>query len=73
LEDKVSWLIPFLLSLAHWCRPHWVVFSGGGRWSTKESEKTYQSLGSRTLHTFTSGAVRIQLNKDGVKVTPFVK
>lgn len=62
-----------LPGLAKWCRPNWVIFSGGGRWNTDETEKAYQAVGGRTLHTFSSGAIRVQFDAAGIRVTPFLQ
>ena len=60
-------------SLAEWCRPDWVVFSGDGRWTLPEIDATYQAVGSRTFHTFQSGAVEVTIDNGGVTVDTFIK
>lgn len=59
--------------LAAWCKPRWVVFSGDGRWSLPEIDSTYRAVGSQTLHTHNCGAIRVQINAEGVHVSPFVE
>ncbi len=59
--------------LAAWCRPDWVVFSGDGRWSLPEIDATYRAVGSRTIHTFKSGAVEATIDKQGATVKSFLK
>jgi competence protein ComEC len=59
--------------LAEWCKPHWVVFSGDGRWNLKEIDSTYRAVGSRTLHTYNCGAIQVRIDGDGVKVKQFVE
>jgi competence protein ComEC len=59
--------------LAKWCKPHWVVISGDGRWSRSEVEAPYCAVGGRVLHTHDGGAIQVQINADGVQVSPYVK
>lgn len=59
-------------TLAAWCRPRRVVFSDDGRRNPRAVIATYRAIGSETLHTCTCGAIRVEIGKDGVKVTPFV-
>jgi competence protein ComEC len=59
--------------LAAWCRPAWVVFSGDERWSLPEIDATYQAVGSRTLHTFLSGAVEVSIDQRGASVETFLQ
>jgi competence protein ComEC len=58
--------------LARWCTPAWVVFSDDGRWNLPEIDATYQAVGSQTLHTNDSGAIEVQIDAHGVRVTPFL-
>ena len=60
-------------ALAHWCRPRWVVFSDDGRLNTPEIDRTYQSLGGQTLHTWNSGAVHVAIDAAGIEVSPMLK
>lgn len=58
--------------LAAWCKPAWVVFSNGGRWSSSEIDASYRAVGSQTLHTHENGAIQVRLDAQGVRVTPVV-
>lgn len=59
--------------LAAWSRPDWVVLSGDGRWSLPEIDATYQAVGSRTLHTFLTGAVEVIIDKNGATIVTFLE
>jgi competence protein ComEC len=59
--------------LAAWCKPHWVVFSGDGRWSLPEIDSTYRAVGGKSLHTHDCGAIRVQLDGEDVRVSQFVE
>ena len=60
-------------ALARWCRPRWVVFSDDGHLNTPEIDRTYQSLGGQTLHTWNSGAVHVRIDPAGIEVLPTLK
>jgi competence protein ComEC len=60
-------------ALARWCRPRWVVFSDDGHLNTPEIDRTYQSLGGQTLHTWNSGAVHVRIDPAGIEVSPLLK
>ena len=62
-----------LPKLAEWCKPHWVVFSGDGRWSLPEAEVPYRAVGGRVLHTFVGGAINVRIDETGVSVSEFLK
>jgi competence protein ComEC len=53
--------------LAGWATPNWVVISGSRRWDTEPIEAEYKAIGSRVLHTADLGAVRIRLDRAGVR------
>ena len=59
--------------LAAWCKPRWVVFSGDGRWDLPEIDATYHAVGAETLHTCNCGAIRAQIDTEGVRVSQFVE
>jgi competence protein ComEC len=59
--------------LAKWCTPHWVVFSGDGRWSLAETEAPYRAVGSQVLHTFDGGAIQVRIGTEGVYVSSFLQ
>ena len=60
-------------NLAAWCKPHWVVFSGDGRWSVAEAELPYRTVGGQVLHTFVGGAINVRIDEAGVRVSQFVQ
>ncbi len=59
--------------LAAWSTPEWVVVSGSRRWDLEPVRRTYESVGSRFLHTADTGAVRVRIDSGGVAAAPFVK
>ena len=59
--------------LAKWCAPAWVIFSGDGRWSLPETEAPYRAVGSQVLQTHNCGAIQVQIDATGVRVSPFAK
>jgi beta-lactamase superfamily II metal-dependent hydrolase len=61
-----------LPALAAWCKPHWVVFSGDGRWSLPEAELPYRAVGGQVLHTFVGGAIDVRIDEAGVCVSEFL-
>jgi competence protein ComEC len=52
--------------LARWCRPEWVVISGGHRNDSAETIVQYRRAGSRILQTGTMGAVWVSINPRGL-------
>jgi len=58
--------------LAAWCRPHWVVCSGDGRWSLPEIETTYRAVGGQTLHTSQRGAIHVSITPRELRVSPML-
>jgi competence protein ComEC len=60
-------------ALAAWCKPHWVVLSGDGRWSTPETAATYRAVGGEILHTHRDGAITFTFQNDEVKIKTFLK
>ncbi len=58
--------------LAHWCTPEYVVFSGDGRWSIAETEATYRAVGGTVFHTYSGGAIHVQIDAAGVRVSQFI-
>lgn len=57
--------------LAAWCRPDWVVISGGHRWNSQEATAQYRAAGARVLHTATTGAVCVQVSTKEIRATTF--
>ncbi|QDU95641.1 ComEC/Rec2 family competence protein [Lignipirellula cremea] len=53
---------------ATWCRPEWALISGGGGRDLTDSQTGFQAAGAQVLHTAETGAIRIQLLPDQVKV-----
>jgi competence protein ComEC len=60
-------------ALAAWCKPQWIVLSGDGRWSTPETDATYNAVGGQTLHTYLDGAITFIFDEKDVKVERFLK
>ena len=57
---------------AAWCKPEWVVVSGGhGRDMTAAA--IYESAGGEVLHTATDGAVRFRIEGGEVTVWHFLE
>jgi competence protein ComEC len=52
--------------LAKWCRPEWVVISGGGESGSAEASQTYRDGGSEVFNTSTDGAVAFTISRDKV-------
>ena len=59
--------------LAAWCRPRWVVLSGGGRWNRPDIEATYRAVGGRVLPTSDRGAIRARITAEGIQMSGFVE
>ncbi len=59
--------------LAAWCRPRWVVLSGGGRWNRPDIEATYRAVGGRVLQTSDRGAIRARITAEGIQMSGFVE
>ncbi|MBU4400373.1 MAG: ComEC/Rec2 family competence protein, partial [Planctomycetes bacterium] len=59
--------------LAAWCRPRWVVLSGGGRWNAPDIEATYRAVGGRVLPTSDRGAIRARITAEGIQMSGFVE
>jgi competence protein ComEC len=59
--------------LAAWCKPRWVVFSGDGRWNLPEIDAVYRAVGGQSLQTHDCGAIRVQIDGRGVRVSQFVE
>jgi competence protein ComEC len=57
--------------LAAWCRPRWVVISGGDHREAQSVVQTYQQLGAEVWHTDRHGAVFVRCRRDGVEVRSF--
>lgn len=57
--------------LAAWCRPEWVIISGGHRWDSHETMAQYRTAGSQILHTGEVGAVAVEASSKGLAVKPF--
>ncbi|MBN1394037.1 MAG: ComEC/Rec2 family competence protein [Pirellulales bacterium] len=58
--------------LARWCRPRWVIVSGGGRGNFAGIEATYRAVGGRLLRTADWGAIRARFTTKGVQLSGFV-
>jgi len=54
--------------LAAWCRPEWVVISGGSRWDVQATLAGYQAAGAEVLHTAEVGAVTAVATERGIRV-----
>jgi competence protein ComEC len=52
--------------LAKWCRPEWVVISGGGESGSAEAAQTYRDGGSEVFNTSTDAAVGFTISRDKV-------
>ncbi len=59
------------LRFALWCRPEWVVISGGRNVDFAGAGQVYAQRGANVLHTARDGAVHCVLNRNGVHVTSF--
>ena len=57
--------------LAQWCRPRWVVVSGGRRFDVRQTLGAYREIGSQVLHTAELGAISVVMEATGVSVTTF--
>jgi len=55
-------------ALARWCRPEWVVISGGRMLSTHAAEKQYHDAGAQVRHTGRDGAVLAELTPQQLHV-----
>jgi competence protein ComEC len=55
--------------LAAWCRPEWVVISGGRERGASKPGNVYRTLGCRILHTAETGAVRVRIEEGNLHVT----
>jgi competence protein ComEC len=60
-------------ALAAWCKPQWIVLSGDGRWSTPETDATYNAVGGQTLHTYLDGAITFIFDGKDMKVERILK
>lgn len=47
---------------AAWCRPKWVVVSGGDQRRTKLATRSYEAAGARVLHTSVHGATEVTIS-----------
>lgn len=55
-----------------WCRPEWVVISGGlGGDRDGSVQRAYAADGARVLHTAERGAVTVTVNASGIRVRPW--
>jgi len=59
--------------LAQWCRPRWVVVSGGRRFDVRQTLGAYRDIGSQVLHTAELGSIDVVMEATGVSVTTFRK
>jgi competence protein ComEC len=57
--------------LADWCRPRWVVVSGGRRYDIRATRNAYSEAGSQILHTAELGSIRFRLEGDAVDLATF--
>jgi len=55
-------------TLARWCRPEWIVISGGRMLPTYTAEKEYLAAGAQVRHTGRHGAVLVELSAHQVRV-----
>jgi competence protein ComEC len=53
---------------ADWCRPEWVVISGGLRRDTSTVRRVFVETGAQVAHTAVDGAVRVMVSRDGLAV-----
>ena len=58
--------------LALWCRPEWVVVSGGREVALEEIATVYERALGRILNTGDVGAVRLRIDSDGLEVSCFL-
>ena len=58
--------------LALWCRPEWVVVSGGRNVALEEIATAYEGTRGRILNTGEVGAVRLRIDSDGIEVSCFL-
>jgi len=56
--------------LAQWCRPWWVVISGGSPLDLHETLNAYHSIGATIVHTGRVGAVRAVIDASGLRLEP---
>jgi competence protein ComEC len=59
--------------LAQWCRPRWVVVSGGRRYDVRQTMVAYGDIGSQVLHTAELGSIDVVMEASGISVTAFRK
>jgi competence protein ComEC len=57
--------------LADWCRPEWVVISGGRASDVSDVEQSYRAGGSQVLHTADAGAVAVTIERGEIEVHSF--
>ena len=57
--------------LAAWCKPEWVVISGGHRWDAQETTAQYRAAGCQILHTAKVGAISVKIGLAGLRTTTF--
>lgn len=55
--------------MAPWCRPEYVVVSGGFRDDLYPVKTTYRRFGAEVLHTASMGAVQVTIDRAGTSVT----
>ncbi|MCC6507836.1 MAG: ComEC/Rec2 family competence protein [Pirellulaceae bacterium] len=53
------------LPIIQWCRPEWIVISGGPRSSRPQVRERYSPPGTRTLITHLHGAIQCRMKSDG--------
>jgi hypothetical protein len=56
--------------MAPWCRPEYVVVSGGFRGDLDPVKTTYRRFGAEVLHTARVGAVQAIVDRSRVSVQP---
>ncbi|MCU0980457.1 MAG: hypothetical protein MUF25_14990, partial [Pirellulaceae bacterium] len=56
-------------AFADWARPEWVIFSGADPSKVKPAEAAYLARDVRSLHTARDGAVRVEIQPDGLTIS----
>lgn len=59
--------------LAAWCRPEWVVISGGERYHVDETALAYRQLGARIMHTARTGAIMVRIRGSELAVSSYLE
>jgi competence protein ComEC len=58
---------------AHWCTPDWLIVSGGDAQGMPPYRDRLPAAGTTLLHTAVHGAVEVDIDARGLRVTPFYR